>query len=136
MVTIELPLNGRFDIDVTGIPDSEEYSIVATWDRSDFPIEPVDPVLPEQPTSTDSCIEQAEREFAAQDLDESGLLETNELGMGPDDPITSVGPRILMMYDANEDGVVEYREYLQVSCACENELRTSFDALAIGQGSR
>lgn len=135
VVTIELPLNGRFDIDVTGISDSEEYSIVATWDRSDFPIEPVDPVLPEQPTSTDSCIEQAEREFAAQDLDESGLLETNELGMGPDDPITSVGPRILMMYDANEDGVVEYREYLQVSCACENELRTSFDALAIGQGS-
>ena len=135
VVTVEFPLNGRFDIDVTGITDSEEYSIVAVWDRSDFPIEPVEPVQPEQPTSTETCTDIAQREFEEQDVDDSGLLEADEIGMGSDDPITSVGPRILMIYDANDDGLIEYREYLQISCVCENELQSAFDGLSIGQGS-
>ena len=135
VVTVEFPLNGRFDINVLGVSDSEEYSIVASWDRSDFPIEPVDPVLPEQPTSFDSCVEIAQSEFANLDGDASGILEPGEFRTGSSDPGTLMGGRTFSSLDANGDDVVEYREFLQASCACEVELQTTFDGLSIGQGS-
>jgi len=127
LVTLDFPMNGRFDIVVTGISDAEEFSIVAMWDRSDFPIDPVDPVEPEQPSSTTNCAERAQAGFEALDRDDSGLIEERErqnidiTGWDVDD------------VDMNSDGAVEYREFLQAMCTCETELQDTFDILADGQ---
>lgn len=37
--------------------------------------------------------------------------------------------------DMNDDGSIEYREFLQASCTCETELEVTFDTLADGQES-
>ena len=127
LVTLEFPMNGRFDIVVTGISDAEEFSIVAMWDESDFPIDPVEPEEPEQPTSTTNCAERAETGFDALDRDDSGLIEDRELRnvdiVGWDNEAV----------DMNDDASIEFREFLQASCTCETELEVTFDVLANGQ---
>ena len=130
MVMFEFPMNGIMEIEVTATSDAEEVSLVAYWDESDFPIEPVDPVEPTQPTEATSCVNRAEKDFASSDTDGSGVLEPDEIGMGDDDMISSVGPRILMIFDSNDDGVIEYREHLQVMCSCDNEIMSVYSELS------
>lgn len=129
VVYFDTPMNGRVDVTLFASSDVEEVSIVAFWEETGFPI---DPIEPDQPTKAVSCTDLAKRDFADADSDGSGTLEAEEIGMGSDDMITSVGPRILMIYDQNEDGLIEYREFLQVSCTCENELMVVFDAFSNG----
>ena len=130
MVTLEFPMNGIMEIKVTGISDAEEVTLVAFWDESDFPIDPVDPVEPTQPTEATSCVVRAEKDFSSSDADGSGVLEPDEIGMGDDDMITSAGPRILMIFDSNGDGVIEYAEHLQVMCSCDNEMMSVYAELS------
>ncbi|MDG1539275.1 MAG: pre-peptidase C-terminal domain-containing protein [Candidatus Poseidonia sp.] len=130
MVTLDFPMNGIMEVEVIGVSNAEEVSLVAYWDESDFPIDPVDPVEPSQPTEATSCVDRAKEDFASSDTDDSGVLEPDEIGMGDGDMITSAGPRILMMFDLNDDGVIEYREHLQVMCSCDNEISTVYSELS------
>jgi hypothetical protein len=130
MVTLYFPMNGRMDVELIGISDAEEVSIVASWDESDFPVDPVDPVDPSKPVEVTSCVDRAKEDFASSDEDGSGVLEPDEIGMGDGDMITSAGPRILMIYDANGDEEIEYREYLQVTCSCDNEMMVLYDEMS------
>ncbi|MCH1540124.1 MAG: pre-peptidase C-terminal domain-containing protein [Candidatus Poseidonia sp.] len=132
ILTVEFPTNGDIDIEIRGISDVIDLTLVARWDVSDFPVEPIDPVKPKEGTEASSCDETARNDFAESDLDGSGVLESDELGMDSDDQISSVGPRIFMLFDANEDGEVEYREYLQVMCNCDNEVTMAFEEFSQG----
>ena len=42
-MTVEFPMNGRMDITVLGLSDSEDITIVARWDVSEFPVDPIEP---------------------------------------------------------------------------------------------
>ena len=59
LMTIEFPMNGRVDVVLTGLSDAEEISLVARWDESDFPIEPIEPSDPIEPGSAPTCAEEA-----------------------------------------------------------------------------
>ena len=122
-ITMESPMNGRIDIQVIGMSDSEEVSLVAMWDESEFPIEPVEP---EEPESVDTCTETAKINFKQLDRDKSGVLEGGER----DSIDASEEARKSM--DLNADNEVEYGEYLQYRCTCDVEAQTVFDGF--GQG--
>ena len=54
----------RYDITLVGITDVEEVSIVARWDETELPVDPVEPTEPE---TVESCGEGAERLFTQLD---------------------------------------------------------------------
>jgi hypothetical protein len=119
-------MNGRVDITLVGITDVEEISIVARWDETELPVDPVEPTEPE---TVESCGEGAERLFTQLDRDGNGVLEDREL----DSIDASVQTKAAM--DRNDDGTVEFREYLQQRCTCNVELTSVFEAFAQGRES-
>jgi len=123
VVTMESPMNGRIDISLIGISDAEEVSLVARWDRTEMPI---DPVEPEEPTSATPCEEVAKVMFEKLDRDANGLLKSSEI-----DSIDA-SPSNREAMDLNGDDAIEYREYLQFKCSCEVELTSVFDELSQG----
>ncbi len=125
-VTFSQPMNGRIDIQLTGVSDAEEITIRARWDRSDFPIEPVDPV---EPSTAASCKELAKEQFAILDRDGNGLLDEEE-ARNIDAPLSQ-----RQAMDVNDDNAVEFREFLQYVCSCDIELALVFDALSEGRAS-
>ncbi len=125
-VFMESPMNGRVSITLVGITDVEEISIVARWDETELPVEPVEPTEPE---SVESCKEEAERLFTQLDRDANGLLEDREI-----DSIDASSQSKADM-DRNEDGTVEFREFLQQRCTCNVELNSAFEAFAEGRES-
>ena len=124
VLTFEAPMNGRVNIQVFGVTDVEDLSLVARWDTSQFPIEPVVPVEPE---SVKSCSESAETMFKTLDRNGDGILADEER----ESIDASASKRAGM--DLNNDGSVEYREYLQFKCTCEVELETVFDGFSEGR---
>ena len=128
-ISLEFPLNGRFDITMDGLSDAEEISILVRWDESDFPVEPVEPIEPVDPEDVQTCRERAEEVFADTDLNGDGLVDRRELDMAdiPAEDIASA--------DLNDDGLLEYREVLQTLCDCEVELMEAFDAFSSGGDS-
>ena len=124
VVTMDAPMNGRVEISLIGVSDAEEVSMVARWDRSDLPI---DPVEPEEPSSATPCEEVAKVMFSKLDRDANGLLESFEI----DSIDASVANREGM--DVNEDDAIEYREYLQFKCTCDVELGSVFDEFSQGR---
>ena len=122
-ITMEAPMNGRINIEVTGMSDSEEVSLVAMWDESDFPVEPVEP---EEPEFVEGCIQTAGINYKQLDRDKSGVLEGGER-----DSIDASEESRLSM-DLNGDEEIEYGEYLQYRCTCDVELLAVFDGF--GQG--
>ena len=128
-ISLEFPLNGRFDITMDGLSDAEEISILVRWDESDFPVEPVEPIEPVDPEDVQTCRERAEEVFADTDLNDDGLVDRRELDMAdiPAEDIASA--------DLNDDGLLEYREVLQTLCDCEVELMEAFDAFSSGGDS-
>ena len=125
-ITMDSPMNGRIDIEVTGISDAEEVSLVAFWDESDFPIEPVEPVEPE---SVSTCVETAEANFKILDKDKSGVLEGEE--RNSIDASSDSRDKL----DLNDDAEVEYSEYLQYRCTCDVEVQNVFDGFSQGRES-
>ena len=123
-ITMDAPMNGRIDVLMTGISDAEEVSIVTRWDQSEIPI---DPLEPEEPTSVPTCRDSAETMFAKLDRDGSGALKGGEI----DSIDASASNRDSM--DLNEDGSIEYREYLQFKCSCDVELAAVFDGFSEGR---
>jgi len=126
-MTVESPLNGRIDITMTGVSDAEEVSIVVRWDESDFPVDPVEPIGPDEPDAVESCTDVANELFEDADKNGDGVLDEGEVKTAE---ITAEG---LKSIDLNQDGSVEYREALQLLCACDNELMLVFDAFALGR---
>lgn len=123
-LTVDAPMNGRIDITVFGLSDAEEFSLVARWDESQFPI---DPIEPEEPTSATTCQDSASVMFAKLDRDTNGLLEGGEI----DSIDASASVRAAM--DINGDQSIEYREYLQFKCTCDVELASVFDEFSQGR---
>jgi hypothetical protein len=124
IVTLQAPMNGRIEISLIGISDSEEVSLVARWDRSELPIEPVEP---KEPSSATPCDQSAEEMFKKLDRDSNGLLEGSEI----DSIDASAANRNGM--DINGDQSIEFREYLQFKCSCEVELSSVFDEFSQGR---
>ena len=127
IMTVESPMNGRIDITVAGVSDAEEVSVVARWDESDFPVEPVEPPTPTERTVVGSCSDEAEEMFSDADLDQNGLIDEAELKS------FEISAEELKEIDINADGSVEFREALQMACTCDNELGMAFDAYAQGR---
>ena len=128
-VSLEFPLNGRFDITMTGLSDAEEISILVRWDRSDFPVEPFEPIEPVDPEMVQTCEERAVEAFAEADLNGDGVVDIRELDQA------DIGQDDIETTDLNDDGMVEYREALQAFCTCETELNDAFAAYSAGRGS-
>ncbi len=126
-MTVEFPMNGRMDITVLGLSDSEEITIVARWDVSDFPVDPIEPSDDEEPESVNTCAEEATNLFEQVDVNGDGLLDEREIKSS--DLLTEDAKSI----DVNGDGLYEYREVLQFACTCSNELATVFDAFSVGR---
>lgn len=128
-VSLEFPLNGRFDITMTGLSDAEEVSIVVRWDESDFPVDPIEPVEPVDPSEVQTCQERAEEAFTEADVNGDGLVDGQELMQADveEDDVSEV--------DLNDDGMLEYREVLQAFCTCDVELNDAFDDLSGGGDS-
>ena len=125
-MTADSPMNGRIDITMTGMSDAEEISVVARWDETELPIEPIEPEEGDDPDSVETCTEAATAMFEETDLDGDGLLSTSELGRAdlPTEDAKSL--------DTNKDGMVEYREALQYACTCDVELESVFYEFADG----
>lgn len=128
-VSLEFPLNGRFDITMTGLSDSEEISIVVRWDESEFPVEPIDPIEPIDPGEVQTCQERAEEAFTEADLNGDGLIDGREFA-GAD-----IDEEEIESTDLNDDGLLEYREVLQAFCNCETELNDAYEGLSGGRNS-
>ena len=124
VVTMEAPMNGRIEVTVNGISNAEEFSILARWDRSEIPIEPVPE---EEPTSATTCQEMSTTMFEKLDRDNNGLLEGTEIN----NVDASSSERKAM--DLNEDAIIEYREFLQYYCSCNEELNSIFSQLSQGR---
>ena len=128
-VSLEFPLNGRFDITMTGLSDAEEISIVVRWDESDFPVDPIEPIEPVDPSEVLTCQERAEGAFTEADVNGDGLVDDRELMRADveEDDVSDI--------DINDDGMLEYREVLQAFCTCDVELNDAFDDLSGGGDS-
>ena len=128
-VSLEFPLNGRFDITMTGLSDAEEISIVVRWDESDFPVDPIEPIEPVDPSEVLTCQERAEGAFTEADVNGDGLVDDRELMRADveEDDVSDI--------DLNDDGMLEYREVLQAFCTCDVELNDAFDDLSGGGDS-
>ena len=126
---VESPMNGRIDITMTGLSDSEEISLVARWDETELPIEPIEPGDGEEPESVETCVESATDFFEETDINGDGLLDEGELKTA-DIPLGD-----LKEIDLNGDNQIEYREALQFACTCDMELETVFDAFSEGRNS-
>ena len=128
-MTLEFPLNGRFDITMTGLSDAEEVSIMVRWDESEFPVEPIEPTEPVDPDDVQTCQERAEEAFEGADLNDDGTVDGRELAQA------NIGQEDIEATDLNGDGTVEYREALQAFCNCETELDDAFDDFSGGESS-
>lgn len=127
IMTVEFPMNGRIDITLAGVSNAEEISVVARWDESEFPVEPVEPPFPGEPVEVLSCSEEAEQTFSEADLDQDGVIDEAEL------KTFDISAEEFKDIDINADGTVEFREALQMACTCDNELSTAFDEYAQGR---
>ena len=85
-MTVEFPMNGRMDITLTGLSDSEEISLVARWDETELPIDPIEPGEGEEPATVESCVEGTTAFFEEVDTNGDGLLDEQEL-KGSDLPL-------------------------------------------------
>ena len=126
-MTVEFPMNGRMDITVLGLSDSEDITIVARWDVSDVPVDPIEPGDDNEPSSVDTCAEEATNLFEEVDLNGDGLLDEREIKSS--DLLSEDAKAI----DVNGDGLFEYREVLQFACTCSNELNIVFEAFSVGR---
>ena len=126
LLSVEAPMNGRIDITMTGISDATEISILARWDETFFPVEPLEPEAPAEPLSVATCVETMTELFDEHDANDDGLLDENELKS------TEISAEEFKSADIDKDGAIEFREVLQFSCTCDNELRMVFDAFALG----
>ena len=79
VVYFDTPMNGRVDVTLFASSDVEEVSIVAFWEGTGFPI---DPIEPDQPTKALSCTDLAKRDFADADSDGSGTDLSIAVGCG------------------------------------------------------
>ena len=127
LMTIEFPMNGRVDIVLTGLSDAEEISLVARWDESDFPIEPIEPSDPIEPGSAPTCAEEATMMFEDLDVNGDGTVDQIEIKTVDGEEID------FKSMDINADGAYEYREFLQTACTCDTELWLVFEAFAQGR---
>lgn len=125
-IFIDMAANGRFDFTLIATEDVVDVSIIASWFELDIPIDPTDPINPGEPGKATACDVGAKAEFAEADADGSGVLDMNDFSSGADGEL-SAGSYIIIIFDADGDGEVEYREFLQVTCSCENELLIFFD---------
>ena len=126
-VTVEFPMNGRVDITMTGLSDAEEITLVARWDETELPVDPVEPGDDEEPDSVPTCVEETTSRFEDADQNNDGILDEREIklaGFSTDD---------LKSVDVNKDNLVEYREALQFSCTCDAELEYVFDEFSNGR---
>ena len=126
-MTVEFPMNGRMDITLTGLSDSEEISLVARWDETELPIDPIEPGEGEEPATVESCAEGTTAFFEEVDTNGDGLLDEQEL-KGSDLPLEDT-----KSIDLNKDSLIEYREALQFGCTCDIELETVFDEFSAGR---
>ena len=120
-IFIEMPSNGRFNITLLAEESFSDVSLVASWEYSGLP--PVEPDEPDEPVEVKTCEEIAKDVFMEADLDKDGALTPREFEMFEIDDIT------FESVDVNDDGEIEYREVLQESCSCSNELWVTFDQL-------
>ena len=121
LMTIEFPMNGRVDVVLTGLSDAEEISLVARWDESDFPIEPIEPSDPIEPGSAPTCAEEATMMFEDLDVNGDGTVDQIEIKTVDGEEID------FKSMDINADGAYEYREFLQTACTCDMELWLVFE---------
>ena len=128
-MSVDFPLNGRFDITMTGLSDAEEISIVVRWDESEFPVDPFEPIEPIEPDEVQTCQERASETFTDADRNEDGLLDERELLQA------DVDEEDIAANDLNEDGLLEYREVLQAFCNCDTELNNAYDDFSGGRDS-
>ena len=92
-----------------------------------FPVDPIEPGDDNEPSSVDTCAEEATNLFEEVDLNGDGLLDEREIKSS--DLLSEDAKAI----DVNGDGLFEYREVLQFACTCSNELNIVFEAFSVGR---
>ena len=118
---IEMPSNGRFDITLIAEDTFSDVTLVAKWEYSDIP--PLEPIDPTEPVVVVTCEELAKEMLTSTDLDEDGIVSSREFEEAGIDDVT------FSELDLNADGELEFREIVQESCSCSNELWFTFDQL-------
>ena len=118
---IQLPSSGRFDITLIAEDTFSDVTLVAKWEYSDIP--PLEPTDPTEPVVVVTCEELAKEMLTSTDLDEDGIVSAREFEEAGIDDVT------FSELDLNADGELEFREIVQESCSCSNELWFTFDQL-------
>ena len=118
---IEMPSNGRFDITLIAEDSFSDVTLVAKWEYSDLP--PIEPLDPTEPVVVMTCEEMAKEILTGTDLDENGVISQNEFQRAEVEDV------MFTEIDLNADGELEFREIVQESCSCSNELWSTFDQL-------
>ena len=118
---IQMPANGRFDISLLAKDTFTDVTLVAKWEYSELP--PIEPVDPTEPVVVITCEENAKNLLVDFDTDADGVVSTSEFDR--------IEPQDIRFSDVdlNADGELEYREIVQESCTCSNELWLTFDQL-------
>ena len=120
---VSMPANGRFDISLIAKEQISNVGIVANWEYSDIP--PLDDIDDEN--SGDEllmgCDELAEEILVDGDSNGDGTISQREFQAMDTDEI------VFSEIDLNDDEELEYREILQETCSCGNELLMTFEAL-------
>ena len=117
---------GRVDITLTAESDLLDVGIIAQWEEFDnpFPEPELEPEPEPERQELMSCIEWAELEFIAMDTNgdgdisrEENRLSYGELGEKDDDPDLGLDE-----LDLNDDDILEFNEFKQFFCSCQNEI--------------
>ena len=121
-LNIEMPANGRFDITLIAKESFSGVTLMANWEYSGLP--PIDPVVPTEPVVVSTCEEAAKEALVEVDTDKDGVISSREF------EAFEIEDLIFEDIDLNADGALEYREILQESCSCTNELSSTWIQLA------
>ena len=119
---VSMPANGRFDITLITKEAISDIGIVANWEYSDIP--PIDIIEDdEERGQVMQCDELAEEILLNWDSNKDGVLSVQEFEQIDDDSIS------FTEIDLNADDEIEFREILQKTCSCGDELTLTFEEL-------
>ena len=106
---VELLPEGKVKLRVSALTDVSDVGLVAKWAIVDMPID----ILPDEEVLGEfvGCKDIVTSKFERLDTSKDGVLDESESKQ-----VT------VESYDVNDDGEIEFSEFLQIECSCSNEI--------------